>query len=50
MVYDTRVTGFGDSSASSDILKIRKQRFGNWICFRLQLKGGIYSVTEVSFF
>jgi hypothetical protein len=39
MVYNTHnYLGFG-LLPSSGILDARKQRFGNWICFRPQVKG-----------
>jgi hypothetical protein len=41
MLYNTQsYWGFG-LYPSSGVLKTRKQRFGNWFCFRPQLKGEI---------
>jgi hypothetical protein len=57
MVYNSQnYWGFG-LCPSSGILEIIKQYFGNWICFRPQVKGKapaqwgpLYPVIEVSSF
>jgi hypothetical protein len=40
-VYHSELIGFWTCPSSSikKILKIREQRFGNWICFRPQVRG-----------
>jgi hypothetical protein len=50
MVYNTQNYWVVGLCPPSGILEARKQRFGNWICFRSQVGGGGQGPNRVGFF